>query len=281
MRVLVFGPTGMLGHEMVRVLRDSNLDVTTAGRCSSDILFDVGVSSFSQPGLRGFDYIVNCIGLTTHNINELDYRAVESAKLLNSEFPIQLAAFAEETDARVIQIATDCVYSGAKGSYVESDKHDATDVYGRSKSAGEVKSAHVMHIRSSIVGRELRGNKSLLEWVLGQPEDAKVPGFVDRRWNGVTTRAFSRIVKGVLVSESFKSGTWHLVPKDKISKYELVSLLARSFGRSDLQVSAADSGLARDLTLSTEHPEVNHVLWNGGGYRNVPSIGEMIAEMAG
>jgi dTDP-4-dehydrorhamnose reductase len=281
MRVLVFGPTGMLGHEMVKVLRDSNLEVTTAGRSSSDILFDVGVSSFSQPSLKGFDYIVNCIGLTTHNIDELDSRSVDEAKLLNTEFSRQLASYAEEVDSKVIQIATDCVFSGAKGDYVESDIHDATDVYGKSKSAGEIKSARFMHIRSSIVGRELRGNKSLLEWVIRQPEGANVPGFIDRMWNGVTTTAFSKIVKGILVSESYKSGTWHLVPKDKVSKFELVSLLASSFGRRDLQVRAAESGLAKDLTLSTEHPEVNHFLWHLGGYQRVPTIGELIAEIAG
>ena len=39
---------------------------------------------------------------------------------------------------KVIQIATDCVFDGLKGNYTEDDKHNAIDVYGKTKSLGEV-----------------------------------------------------------------------------------------------------------------------------------------------
>jgi dTDP-4-dehydrorhamnose reductase len=280
MKVLVFGPTGMLGHEMVKVLKGKGLKVSAAGRSDSDIFFEVGASDFSEPSLQGFDFIVNCIGLITHNINESEPSSVASAKLLNTEFPRQLADFADITGAKVIQIATDCVFSGSKGGYVETDNHDATDVYGRTKSAGEVESPSAMHIRASIIGREIKGKKSLLEWVIGQPRNAKIPGFTDRLWNGVSTTAFARVVAGVISEDGFKPGVWHLVPKDTVSKFELVSLMASAFGRTDLDVTPSESGIAKDLTLGTDHPQLNLELWKAAGYQQVPAINELIAEIA-
>lgn len=281
MKVLVLGHSGMLGHEMVRVLKQEGIAVTTAGRTGADIEFDVSKIDLSDSRLQGFDYLINCIGLTTHNINESDQASVSRAKLLNTEFPKQLASFAETSGAKVIQIATDCVFSGSKGSYLETDLHDATDVYGTTKSAGEIDSSAVMQLRCSIIGRETKGKKSLLEWVIGQPQGASLPGFTDRHWNGVTTTAFARVVAGIIQSSSFRSGTRHLIPADQMTKFELVSKISEAFGREDLKVSPKASGVAKDLTLSTIDPEFNAGLWRAAGYRSIPSIKELIAEIAG
>lgn len=281
MKVLVLGHSGMLGHEMVRVLKQEGIAVTTAGRTGADIEFDVSKIDLSDSRLQGFDYLINCIGLTTHNINESDQASVSRAKLLNTEFPKQLASFAETSGAKVIQIATDCVFSGSKGSYLETDLHDATDVYGTTKSAGEIDSSAVMQLRCSIIGRETKGKKSLLEWVIGQPQGASLPGFTDRHWNGVTTTAFARVVAGIIQSSSFRSGTRHLIPADQMTKFELVSKISEAFGREDLKVSPKASGVAKDLTLSTIDPEFNAGLWRAAGYQSIPSIKELIAEIAG
>ena len=281
MKVLVLGHSGMLGHEMARVLKQDGVAVTTAGRTSADVGFDVSKMDFSDARLQGFDYMINCIGLTTHNINELDSASVSRAKQLNTEFPKQLARFAESSGAKVMQITTDCVFSGSKGGYLETDPHDATDVYGKTKSDGEIDSSAVMQLRCSIIGRETKGKKSLLEWVLGQPRGATVPGFTDRHWNGVTTTAFAKVVSGIILSTGFKAGTRHLIPADQITKFELVSEISKAFGRDDLEVSPKASGVAKDLTLSTIDPEFNLRLWRAAGYQSIPSIKELIAEIAG
>jgi dTDP-4-dehydrorhamnose reductase len=281
MKVLVLGHSGMLGHEMVRVLKQEGVAVITVGRNGADIELDVSKMDLCDSRLQGFDFLVNCIGLTTHNIDELDPASVSRAKQLNTEFPKQLASFAEISGAKVIQIATDCVFSGSKGSYLETDKHDATDVYGKTKSAGEIDSSSVMQLRCSIIGRETKGKKSLLEWVVGQPDGATVPGFTDRLWNGVTTTAFARVVAGVILGSGFKAGTRHLVPADQITKFELVSEISKAFERDDLEVSPKASGVAKDLTLSTIDPEFNLRLWRAAGYQSIPSIKELISEIAG
>lgn len=281
MKVLVLGHSGMLGHEMVRALRQTGIAVTTAGRSGADIELDVSKMNLSVSRLQGFDYVINCIGLTTHNIDESDPVSVSRAKQLNTEFPKQLSIFAKDSGAKVIQIATDCVFSGSKGSYLETDLHDATDVYGKTKSDGEIDSSAVMQLRCSIIGRENKGKKSLLEWVIGQPQGATVPGFTDRHWNGVTTTAFARVVAGIILSSGFRAGSRHLIPPDQMTKFELVSEISKAFGRDDLEVSPKASGVAKDLTLSTIDPEFNLRLWAAAGYQSIPSIKELIAEIAG
>ena len=281
MNVLVFGPMGMLGHEVVKALRGKNFGVTTAGRAGADLHFEVGTSDLSELRMREFDFIVNCIGLITHNINESDAKSVAAAKLVNSEFPDQLAEFAEKKKLRVMQIATDCVFSGVKGCYLETDPHDATDVYGTTKSAGEVKSPTFMHIRASIIGRELKGKKSLLEWVNSQPKGAAIPGFTDRVWNGVTSTAFAKVVEGVIGQNTFKPGVWHLIPANKVTKAELVEAIANSLGRTDLEITPEESGTPKDLTLATNHPDFNQLLWTNAGYQSIPTIEELLNEISG
>ena len=280
-KVLVFGPSGMLGHEMVRVLKTSGLLVQTAGRSSADIQFDVESADFSDERFRGFDYLVNCIGLTTHNIDESDPESIRAANLLNAEFPKLMSEFAINSEARVIQIATDCVFSGAKGGYIETDVHDAKDVYGTTKSTGEVSLPEFMHLRSSIIGRERKGKKSLFEWVNQQPKNAAIPGFTDRLWNGVTTTAFAKVVAGIVGQNTFRPGVWHLIPANKVTKAELVEALAEALGRTDLEMVPAESGTPKDLTLATNDPEFNQLLWNNAGYQSIPTIEELLTEISG
>jgi dTDP-4-dehydrorhamnose reductase len=172
------------------------------------------------------------------------------------------------------------VFSGRTGHYLETDSHDAEDVYGKTKSLGEVVSDNVMHIRVSTIGRELGRSTLLLEWVLSHPHGETIPGFTDHFWNGVTTNHFAKVVKGVIEKDGFRSGLSHLVPADELSKADLVRQIASAFGRSDLIVKDTDSGKPINRTLSTTDPAFNQRLWAGAGYPNIPTIEQLIAEIA-
>jgi dTDP-4-dehydrorhamnose reductase len=230
--------------------------------------------------VHGGDYIINCLGITKPHINDDNEQDVTKARLVNSLFPAELAAFAEQAGARVIQIATDCVFSGGKGHYLETDIHDAEDVYGKTKSLGEVVSKNVMHIRVSTIGRELGRSTLLLEWVLSHPQGATIPGFTDHFWNGVTTHHFAKIIRGIIENDAFESGLSHLLPANELSKADLVRQIASAFGRYDLMVKDTDSGKPINRTLSTTNPDFNSQLWLGAGYPEIPTIEQLIAEIA-
>lgn len=245
------------------------------------ITFDAAEDSLDLTfsSLGKIDFVVNCIGVIKPHINDSDEKQRLNAVIVNSLFPQRLADWATANGAKVIQIATDCVFSGATGGYLESDLHDALDVYGKSKSLGEVPNQSMMHLRVSIIGPEKGRSTSLLEWVRNQPQDAEIAGFTDHLWNGVTTNHFGKLSRGIIESGLFRSGVFHIVPGNKLPKNELVAKIASVFGREDIKIVPKASGKTIDRTLETSDKDFNSEIWNAAGYQTPPTIQQMIQEI--
>lgn len=260
MKVLVLGASGMLGHRVAELLSDIAIPLTREEYEAGD--------SLQKYELTKTDWVINCIGVIPQKQPERDmlYR-------INADFPNRLA---NGTRARVLQIATDCVFDGKTGSYTESSPKNATDDYGKSKALGEHPS--FMNLRTSIVGSELSGKKSLFEWLRNQPDNAKIKGYINHYWNGVTTDAFARVVRAVINQDMFFRGYHHLVPKGTIRKYELIRLMAERAGRQDLEIIPSIEKYC-NRTLATNHPYLNEALWQAAGYYRQPTIPELINEM--
>ena len=282
-RVLVIGSTGMLGGTVFQTLTESGLEVLEASR-SRGWIFDAEVelveNLLEKAELKPGDFVVNCVGLTKTHINGENAETIERAIRLNVLFPISLARAAEKLNLRVIQVATDCVFSGGEGKYVESSPQNAYDAYGKSKSLGEVKSERVMHLRCSLIGPESEGRQSLFfEWVRAAAPGSQLNGYVNHHWNGLTSLAFARIVTGVIENDKFVPGLHHLVPADELTKYELIRLELELLEREDVQVEAFQAEESIDRTLATNAPETNSMLFAGAGYKRVPTIRDMMEEL--
>lgn len=285
-RVLVLGSTGMLGVQVVRQLQHLGHEVVgTTRRDSPDkgqIRFDVERddigSLFAKHG--SFDYVVNAIGIIKPYIHDGNSAEEMRAIAVNSMFPHKLALVANAHSTRVIQIATDCTFSGFAKLYTEDSPHDALDVYGKTKSLGEIVVDNVMHIRCSIIGREYGRSTSLVEWVLAHEYGGKVSGYTNHLWNGVTTNVFGRVCGGIISENIFSAGKVHLVPSTLVSKYELVQAIASSCGRDDLEINPTEAPVAVDRTLATIHPELNKSLWHAAGFAEVPSVEHVVATLA-
>jgi dTDP-4-dehydrorhamnose reductase len=277
--VLVLGVTGMLGRMVGRVLaEDPALDLVGTARESTDPGFPVERFDALADDPRALieavepDWIVNAIGLTKPRIDS-DAAALE----VNGRFPYALAQAAERAGARVVQIATDGVFSGRRGGYREDEPHDALDVYGKSKSLGETPAPNALHLRCSIVGPG--GSGSLMHWLLSQPAGARVPGYTDHVWNGVTTFAFGRLCAAIVRDGLELPSPLHVVPADKVTKAELLQLIARACGREDLEIEPGPSGQPVDRSLATLHPEANAALWRAAGYDRPPPIAALVDEL--
>jgi dTDP-4-dehydrorhamnose reductase len=213
-----------------------------------------------------------------HKIDESDAESISNAKRINSDFPRELAIISSGRALKIIQIATDCVYSGGSGLYDEESAHDATDAYGVTKSKGEVVFDNVMILRCSVIGREVNSHVEFMDWVLRQATAAKLSGFSNHLWNGLTTLHFAKIVLGIISANTFKSGTHHVIPSDSVSKFEMIKMICKSFAREDIKVEKVLAGTAVDRRLITKFPEVNRDLWLNAGYDKPLSIQEMIIE---
>ena len=283
--IVILGSTGMLGSRVLEVFSNSGLTVFNTSRHKSNLgtstlFFDPLTNDFDNllevvhPG----DYAINCIGIIKPHIDENSNESVINAIKVNSLFPRDLYELLRRKEVKVIQIATDCVYSGLKGDYTESDMHDCLDVYGKTKSLGEVAGEYFMNLRCSIIGPERNNSKSLFEWINNQEKNASLKGFEDHIWNGVTTTVFGQICLGIVKSNLFQSGSFHLVPKDKVSKYELLSLISSKLNRHDLKIDKIKSGTVINRTLSTNFSDVNEKLWSSLDSKRILTISEMIKD---
>jgi len=280
-RVLILGSTGMLGSAVTQEMEGSSFEVLTASR-STGIRFDAGDLNsdalLQEARMSRDDWIINCVGLTKARINQQSAQSRAAAVRLNFDFPDNLATAAAKRGARILQVATDCVFSGERGGYNENSPHDAEDVYGKTKSLGEVPSDNVMHLRCSLIGPEQGRNSLFFEWVRQQALNASVTGFTDHLWNGLTSQAFGRIAKGLISENLFAAGVQHLVPADIVTKAELVQIELDTLGRNDVTVSAKATGSPVDRTLSTLFPAKNEDLFAAAGYSKLPSIDRMVKE---
>lgn len=269
MKVVVLGASGMLGSMLTDYLAKS-FDVTAtvrdkkfikpidnvdwrifdAVRCNGDYLGEV---------LDGSQWAINAIGIIPQRYD--GKKAGPTFFNTNGRFPKRLSVWAESRRMRIIQIATDCVFSGQEGQYAEDSPHDPLDAtYGLSKHQGEARSPAVHHIRCSIVGPEYHG-KSLLGWFLNQPKGATVDGYANHFWNGVTTLAFAKVCQGIIDNNLDLPHCQHLVPADSVSKAGLLGYFREYFDRPDITVNAVPSPNGkRDMTLATTNPDLNRRL---------------------
>jgi len=285
--IVVFGSSGMLGSQVVLELRRRKPDSAQVVAIDKD-RFDVSkvdtaeiIRMLSSLGVREESYIVNCVGITKNRINSKRVGDNLAAINTNSIWPIRLADAAEALNLRVIQPATDCVFSGSRGNYHESDPHDPNDLYGKTKSIGEVDSEVVMHLRSSFIGRQSPNKpKMLFEWVKNLEPGSQVSGFKNHFWNGVTANLLAKVFAGVIEQKIFYPGVTHLVPNSIVTKLTLIELLLDLLARTDVEVVPFEAEYEVNRSLSTGFLERNEVLFSLAGYTEIPTV-EQVLQVSG
>ena len=290
-KVLLLGATGMLGSAVYDVLKDKyNLILSIRDKDKIDLLdktyggvkehkvvkFDA--SFLYQDFLEKKGYPSNYLSNFLKEVGEIDYVinaigvtipfSLENQTLtffINSAFPYILA---NTFGKKLIHITTDCVYNGKEGfPYDENSPKTPIDIYGLSKSLGEP--TNCLTIRTSIIGRELKGFTGFLEWFLNQKE-ASVNGFATHFWNGITTKQFGKICDEIMTNpEKYpRIGLYHLF-SNSVSKYEMLLKFKEKYNINCEIKKDEEQKLNR--TLSTIH--------NFNEKLNIPSFDKMIEEL--
>lgn len=264
MKILVLGANGLIGSTLFKVLsEDSNYDVY--GTIRSDVNATFFVDDLRERLLYGIQaqdtssqitlfseikpsVVINCIGATKHKKEGNDpIQAIE----LNSLFPHRLSQLCELIGARLIHISTDCVFSGSKGNYHESDSPDAVDIYGKSKALGEVVYGNSLTLRTSTIGHEINSSHGLLDWFLKQSNGCK--GYKKAVFSGLPTVSLAQVIKDFVLPKKDLSGLYHVAALP-INKYDLLNLIANIYNKNiDISV---DEDFQIDRSLNAE--KFNH-----------------------
>lgn len=281
MKLLVLGGDGMLGHELFLRLRQAHDTRVTLRQplaaYSSKGLF-TAANAFAGIDVRSYaalervlgefrpDAVVNAVGIVKQRPESED--AIVSIEV-NALLPHRLALSCRAIGARLIHLSTDCVFSGDKGAYSETDRPDPLDVYGRSKLLGEVAGEGALTLRTSMIGLGLYRKTSLVDWFLEQR--GRIQGYRRAVFSGVTTRELSRVVGMLIERHPQASGLYH-VSAAPISKYELLTKL-----RERLQIGV-------EIT-AVDEPRIDRSL-DSTRFRRVfawqpPSWDRMLDELAG
>jgi dTDP-4-dehydrorhamnose reductase len=284
MDVLVVGGSGMLGHKVLQHLLDSGANVgctLQGGKHESAVnreLFsrastvldswdaletDVALERIAAHAPR---VVVNCLGIIKQR--EAAKQPIPSI-MINALWPHRLTEASALWGGRVIHFSTDCVFSGQRGGYCESDAADAQDLYGRTKYLGEVTGSNALTLRTSIIGRELNHYSSLLEWFLSQ-QGKSVKGFTQAWFSGVTTNHLAVLVRRLMIEYPDLTGLYH-VAGPKIAKYDLLCGIRDSH---DLNIEIIpDDSFFCDRSLNSDQFLTSTGL-------TTPSWRDMLAELA-
>lgn len=279
-KILVLGASGMLGNAVLRVLAESSSfeTVGTVRSIQSASLLPEALRSLlidnidvenpdSLIGLFGQikpDLVINCIGVVKQLSAATDPLAVIP---INSILPHRIARLCLASGARMIHLSTDCVFSGARGMYLESDYADAKDLYGRSKFSGEVDYPNAITLRTSIIGHELSGSRSLIDWFLSQKN--MVRGYKRAIFSGLPTVEIARLIRDYVIPRPDLHGVYH-VSADPINKFDLLTLVAGIYNK-DISV-IPDETLVIDRSLDSTR------FRSETGYKPAPWI-ELIKRM--
>lgn len=131
--VWLIGCKGMLGTEIARQLKNSNIDYI-----GTDIDVDITklevLEDFANKNPK-IDWIINCSAYTAVDKAEDDK---DFANLLNNIGPKNISSVAKKINAKMIHISTDYVFDGTETtSYTEDMDVKPIGVYGQTKADGE------------------------------------------------------------------------------------------------------------------------------------------------
>lgn len=268
MKFLVLGATGMAGHMIAIYLCEQGHHVTTYSRTAfpygNNIVGDITDRQFLQALLAttDADIVVNCIGMLNNACEQYPAKSI----FLNSYLPHAIAAHLKDRETRLIQLSTDCVFSGKAAPYYEQSTRDGETFYDRTKGLGEIDNNKHLTFRNSII--YLIYKRMASGCLIGLcKEDGSINGYTGALWTGVTTLTLAKAIEQV--AKEGLTGLYHLVHTTNISKYDLLQLLNQYFRNNTINI-LPDPLINVDKTLINTRHDFSFV---------VPSYQAMIVEM--
>ena len=268
-KVLILGSSGLIGHQVYNYLQDnsdfslSNISYTRKLN-NETILLDARKDQYFFDQIRHIqpNYIVNCIGVLISEAKQ----DPESAMFLNAHLPHKLVNLANNINAKLIHMSTDCVFSGNKQSqYLETDEKDGSDTYAKTKSLGEIDSKNHLTIRTSVIGPEImNGSGELFHWFMSQ--SGVIEGFTKAIWSGVTTLELAKAIKWFINNDTI--GLYQLTNGIFINKYDLLHLF-KKYTKKNIEIAKVD-GIFTNKSFIDTRQEINYQL---------PTYDEMIRDM--
>lgn len=252
MKFLIIGCNGMAGHVISIYMKEQGHIVVGYAREKSrfvhTIIGDAADFKLLKKTIWGgsYDAVINCVGI----LNQFAEKQHAKAVLFNGYLPHYLADITEGTTIQIIHMSTDCVFSGKKGKYTEQAIPDGRLFYDRTKAMGELDDNKNITFRNSIVGPDIKRNGiGLLNWFMQQ--NSEISGFTKAIWTGQTTLQLAKTMEVAAIKKAY--GLYHAVPKESISKYELLTLCNKYIRKKRIEIVPSDKWIADKSLVRTRY----------------------------
>jgi len=268
MKFLVLGATGMAGHTISIYLKEQGHDITAFSRkpfpfCKNILGNACELKLLEDVIKKGeFDTVINCIGVLIQRSETNKHQAV----FLNSYLPHYLSDITKESKTKIIQMSTDCVFSGKKGNYSENSLRDGESFYDRSKALGELENKKDLTFRTSIIGPDMnKDGIGLFNWFIKQ--QGEINGYTKAIWTGVTSLTLAKAMEKA--TEYNLVGLYNLVNNKTINKYEILKLFNKYFKKNQITINQSDDVIL-NKSLINSRTDFDFI---------IPSYEDMIKEM--
>ncbi|MCR4663288.1 MAG: dTDP-4-dehydrorhamnose reductase [Endomicrobiaceae bacterium] len=219
MKYIITGSSGQLAKAFIKKFTELNFDFIAPSEQDLDITNKEKISNvFSQ---YNPDVVINC---AAYNNVEFAQQDNTKAVLINKTAVTNLVEETKKYNAKFVHFGTDYVFDGTKNDlYVETDKTNPLNEYGKSKLAGE---QEALKYNNSLVCR--------LSWVIGEGQQNflfKLSGWLKNNKvikvssDEISVPCFSFDIANTVITALDKElcGLYHLTNSGKASRYELAT----------------------------------------------------------
>lgn len=226
MRVLVTGSGGQLGKAVVEVFFKNDIDVYPIPHTRLDITERQAVEEIIRAYLP--EVVINCSSLTDVDLCE---REKDMAYKVNALGPKNLAILCEKYNIHLIHISTDYVFDGEKETpYIEFDKPNPINIYGKSKLEGEYFVERFSKSYSIVRTSWLYGDgNNFVKKIIERAKEEKILKVIDDQF-GSPTYTYDVAMALLNISKERAYGLYHCANKGVVSRFEEAKFIVERLG---------------------------------------------------
>jgi len=274
MKIAIFGATGLLGSNLVKLYINKKYQLKTFNRNDFDNLENIVEKKFNN---WSPDIIINAIALVNLQTCEDDYGLAYKS---NVETAIQIANIAKKYKSYFIHISTDHLFNDDKIYHTEEDKISILNNYAKTKYKAEEEVlafySNTLVVRTNIIGFRNNERDSFFEWLLTSLKSEKKISL----YSNFYTSPIDILSLGTLLLKCFENrllGIYNISSSQIINKYNFGMKVAKQFNFSVKNIQKSiittdiNSDVKRALTLGLDVSKIENAL-----NTKMPSVDESI-----
>lgn len=243
-KIVITGSNGLLGQTLVNLLMKEPENYSVVGLSRGKNRMDRNDFQFYNIDITNYDQLKQCISnikpsviintAAMTNVDTCELKQYE-CNLLNVQAVKHLAQICDMFNIHLIQISTDFIFDGIKGTYKETDVPNPLSVYGHSKLKAEniIKSSDIIFsiLRTILVYGKVNNSKksNIVLWIKEMLEKNKEITIVDDQYRMPTYVEDLAMACKLIVDKKIR-GVYHISSNVLLSVFEIANQIADVFG---------------------------------------------------